>query len=66
MYNDPSGLCPECPNASDFNVGDTHDINGVTYVVDNDGQWAREGGIIRRSYNKFWRITQNLQEIELI
>ncbi len=44
MYNDPSGLCPECPNASDFNVGDTHDINGVTYVVDNDGQWAREGG----------------------
>jgi len=44
MYSDPSGLCPECPDSSDFNVGDTHNINGSTYVIDQDGQWAREGG----------------------
>ncbi|MFC5044121.1 RHS repeat domain-containing protein [Aquimarina hainanensis] len=44
MYNDPSGLCPECPDAKDYKEGDTYDVNGASYVLDNDGQWARQGG----------------------
>ena len=44
MYNDPSGLCPECPNVEDYKPGDTYDVNGETYVVDQDGEWSRQGG----------------------
>ncbi|MBQ0738836.1 hypothetical protein J9332_31420, partial [Aquimarina celericrescens] len=46
MYGDPTGLCPDCPDAADYKPGDTYDVNGTTYVVDNDGQWAREGGVL--------------------
>ncbi len=46
MYNDPSGLCPECPDVIDYKPGDTYNVNGVTYVVDKDGKWAREGGTL--------------------
>ncbi len=44
LYSDPSGLCPECPDSSDFKPGDTYDVNGTTYLIDQDGQWVRDGG----------------------
>ncbi|MDC8005031.1 DUF6443 domain-containing protein [Aureisphaera galaxeae] len=45
-FADPSGLCPDCPDAANFKPGDTYDVNGVTYVIDSTGQWARQGGTL--------------------
>ncbi len=49
LYSDPSGLCPECPNPSDYNEGDTYEINGEVYVIDSTGQWSRQGGELEAS-----------------
>jgi hypothetical protein len=42
IFNDPTGLCPECPK--DGKDGQTYvSEGGVTYTF-NNGQWTGEGG----------------------
>ncbi|OJJ17212.1 hypothetical protein BKI52_31380 [marine bacterium AO1-C] len=40
--NDPTGLCPDCPDPSKAKKGDTASPNGVNYTFDGTS-WVRDG-----------------------
>ncbi|RKN77816.1 RHS repeat-associated core domain-containing protein [Ulvibacterium marinum] len=42
LFNDPSGLCPDCPNPEDAEEGDTYTIDNGSVYVFNSGEWERQ------------------------
>ena len=43
LLNDPSGLCPDCPDPNEAKKGDSVSPNGEEYVFDGS-EWVRQGG----------------------
>ena len=42
-FNDPSGLCDDCPDPDNYSDQEEYRVNGETYVIQG-GEWVRDGG----------------------
>jgi hypothetical protein len=43
-WTDPTGLCPDCPDAADYNEGDIVNPNGGMEFILSGGKWYGLGG----------------------